>query len=68
VTGPWEDDGGAYKPHVPPGTFAYNPLLHPLAGGHFELSYNVAPLDPDHASPATPDAMRPRFADVTGCI
>ena len=68
VTGPWTDDGGRYKPNVPPGTFAYNPLLHPLRTGGFELSYNVAPLHPGQGPPATPDAMLPRFADVTGCI
>jgi hypothetical protein len=68
VTGPWEDDGGPYKPDVPLGTFAYNPLVHSRAHGHFELSYNIASLDPDHSTPPTPDAMRPRFADVTGCI
>src|SRR3954447_3319401 len=68
VTGPWEDDGGGYRLHVQPGTFAYNPLLHPLAHRRFELSYNLASVDPDAGAPATPDAMRPRFADVTGCI
>jgi hypothetical protein len=68
VTGPWTDDGGRYRPHVPPGTFAYNPLVHSLGDGHVELSYKIASLDPDNSAPATPDAMRPRFADVTGCI
>jgi hypothetical protein len=69
VLGPWTRLGLIYKPPVSNGSFAYNALLHPLAGGDYLLSYNIAAVRSGGSDPLTPPALLPRFARVPArCI